>query len=331
MSAIAPVRGDLDPRPIGSGDPAGPGHFDAARTDGAGLADTVRNLRTALFLGWRVEANWTDPLLFLIYTVVKPISSLLLLVMMITIIGAGGTGTSDETARAFIVLGSALWAMLVAGIAGPAWSVLEDRERYRMLKYLYVSPATFLVLLVGRGGARLVAGALGTVVAIVFSVIVLGLRIDLAAVSWPLLAVCLVLGIVPILAIGVLLAAVCLQTRQESWSYPDAFAGALFLVTGVVFPLAVLPDPLEALGLVNPVTWWVAGVRLALLPDGPSSIGGPESLWTAVTGSAAPDAATIVLALCVTGALATLAAVAIFRRSERHARNHGLLDRTTGS
>jgi ABC-type polysaccharide/polyol phosphate export permease len=105
----------------------------------------------------------------------------------------------------------------------------------------------------------------------------------------------------------------------------------MFLVTGVVFPLAILPDPLEVLGLVNPVTWWVAGVRLAILPEGPSSIGGEGSLWTAVTGSAAPDAATIVLALCVTGALATLAATASFRHSERHARNHGLLDRTTGS
>jgi ABC-2 type transport system permease protein len=221
--------------------------------------------------------------------------------------------------------------MLVAGIAGPAWSVLEDRERYRMLKYLYVSPATFLVLLVGRGGARLAAGAMGTLVALVFAVIVLGLRIDLTAVHWPLLGISLVLGIVPILAIGVLLAAICLQTRQESWSYPDAFAGALFLVTGVVFPLAVLPDVLEVIGLINPVTWWVAGVRLAVTPDGPSSIGGEGSLWTAVTGSAAPDATTIVLALCVTGALATLAATAIFRSSERHARELGLLDRTTGS
>jgi ABC-2 type transport system permease protein len=162
-------------------------------------------------------------------------------------------------------------------------------------------------------------------------VIVLGLRLDPGAVSWPLLAVCVVLGLVPILAIGVLLAAICLQTRQESWSYPDAFAGALFLVTGVVFPLAVLPDPLELLGLINPVTWWVAGVRLALLPDGPSSIGGEGSLWTAVTGTAAPDAATVVLALFVTGVLATLAATAIFRSSERHARTLGLLDRTTGS
>jgi ABC-2 type transport system permease protein len=305
--------------------------FDPARTDGAGVADTIRNLRTALFLGWRVEANWTDPLLFVIYTVVKPIASLLLLVMMIEIIGAGTTGANEDSVRTFVVLGSALWAMLVAGIAGPAWSVLEDRERYRMLKYLYVSPATFLVLLVGRGGARLAAGAMGTVVALVFAVIVLGLRIDLAMVSWPLLGISLVLGIVPILAIGVLLAAICLQTRQESWSYPDAFAGALFLVTGVVFPLSVLPDLLEVVGLINPVTWWVAGVRLALVPDGPSSIGGEGSLWTAVTGSAAPDATTIVIALCVTGALATLAATAIFRSSERHARELGLLDRTTGS
>lgn len=305
--------------------------LDMERTEGSGRDDTLRSLRTGLLLGWRVESNWTDPLLFAIYTVTKPIASLLLLVMMIQIIGAGGTGGSDTTVRTFVVLGSALWAMLVAGISGPAWSVLEDRERYRMLKYLYVSPSTLLVVLTGRGFARIAVGAAGTVVALLFAVLVLGLRIELAAVSWPLLVACLVLGLVPILAIGILLAAVVLQTRQEAWSYPDAVAGAMFLVTGVVFPLSVLPDPLEALGLVNPVTWWVAGVRLALLPHGPTSIGGPSSLWTAVTGSTAPDGGTIVAALCVTGALATLAATAIFRVSERHARSQGLLDRTTGS
>jgi len=308
-----------------------PAPFDPGRAEGDGVADTGRSLRTALLLGWRVESNWTDPLLFLIYVVAKPIASLLLLVMMIEIIGAGGTGQSDETVRTYVVLGSALWATLVAGISGPAWTVLEDRERYRMLKYLYVSPATFLVLLVGRGAARLGAGAIGTVVALVFSVIVLGLRVDMTAIEWPLLVVSLVLGLVPILAIGVLLAAVCLQTRQESWSYPEAFAGAMFLVTGVVFPLGVLPAPLQWLGLVNPVTWWIEGVRQAVLPGSPSGIGGAASVWTAVTGTPAPDGATIVLALFVTGALATLAATVIFRRSEHRARDLGLLDRTTGS
>lgn len=306
---------------------AGESGFDPARTDGGGVAGTMRNLRTALLLGWRVESNWTDPTLFLIYTVAKPIASLLLLVVMISVIG----GTASDATRTFVVLGSALWALLVAGIAGPAWSVLEDRERYRMLKYLYVSPATFLVLLVGRGGARLAAGAVGTVIALLFSVIILGLRIDLGAVHWPLLAVCLVAGVVPILALGILLAAICLQTRQESWSYPDAFSGAMFLVSGVVFPLAILPDPVELVGLANPITWWVAGVRLALVPGGPTSIGGTGSLWTAVTGTAAPDAATVLGALFVTGALVTLATTAIFRSSERRARDLGLLDRTTGS
>jgi ABC-2 type transport system permease protein len=306
---------------------AGSTGFDPSRAEGGGLADSARSLRTAMLLGWRVESNWTDPTLFLIYTVARPVFSLLLLVVMIQIIG----GTASEEARTFVVLGSALWAMLVAGIAGPAWSVLEDRERYRMLKYLYVSPSTFLVLLVGRGGARLATGAMGTVVALGFAVIVLGLRVDLTAVNWPLLVAALVMGLVPIIALGVLLAAVCLQTRQESWSYPDAFAGALFLVSGVVFPLAVLPYAVQAIGLANPITWWLAAVRLAVVPDGPSSIGGPSSLWTAVTGTAAPDATTVLCALFVTGALVTLAAIAIFRSSERRARELGLLDRTTGS
>ena len=140
------------------------------------------------------------------------------------------------------------------------------------------------------------------------------------------------MGIAAILAIGVLLAAVCLQTRQESWSYPEAVAGALFLVSGAVFPLAVLPPPVQAIGLVTPLTWWIEGVRLAAVPGRhQSAIGGPGSLWTSVTGTAAPDASTIVLALLGTGALVTLAATGIFRASERRAKDRGLLDRTTGS
>ena len=159
----------------------------------------------------------------------------------------------------------------------------------------------------------------------------LGLSFDLATVDWLLLAVVMVLGIGSIIAIGVLLAAICLQTRQESWSYPEAMAGALFLVSGAVFPLSVLPDFLQAVGLLVPLTWWLEGVRLAVFPAGLSGIGGEGSLWTAVTGTAQPDAATIVAALLVTGALVTLAATGIFRASERRAKDRGLLDQTTGS
>jgi ABC-type polysaccharide/polyol phosphate export permease len=174
-------------------------------------------------------------------------------------------------------------------------------------------------------------GAMGTLIALLFGVVVLGLRIDPATVDWPLLVVSVVLGIVPIIALGLFIGAVCLQTRQESWSYPEAFAGAMFLVSGVVFPIAVLPAALQAVALLNPVTWWLEGVRTALAPYLPSSIGGVGSLWTDVTGTSAPDATTVVIALFLTGAVVTLAAIAVFRSSERRARSLGLLDRTTGS
>ncbi len=122
-----------------------------------------------------------------------------------------------------------------------------------------------------------------------------------------------------------------MQTRQESWSYPEAAAGALFLISGVVFPLAVLPTPVQAIGLVTPLTWWIEGIRLALFPGGVSAIGGPGALYTELTGAPSPGPAEIVLVLLATGAVATLAAVAVFRVSDRRAKDRGLFDQTTGS
>ena len=303
------------------------GGFDSKRTRGQGFADDWRSFRTAAKLGWQMEANWTDPILFFIYSVAKPVAATLILVVMLDIISGG---TRPEY-RGFIVVGTALWSFVMAGIAGLAWSILDDRERYRMLKYLYVSPSDFLVILLGRGVARIAVGAMGAAITIAFGVIVLGLRFDPLAISWLMFAVVMALGLGSIISFGVLLAAVCLQTRQDSWHYPEAVAGALFLVSGAVFPLSVLPEPVQALGLLTPLTWWIEGVRYAIFPGGTSGVGGAESLWTTVTGTASPDALTIVLALLVTGTLVTLAATGIFRASERRAKDRGLLDRTTGS
>lgn len=314
----------VDPHGLGSPEWGG---FEHSRTQGQGIAGSWRSFRTAVRLGWQMEANWTDPLLFFIYSVAKPLSAALILVVMLDIVSGG----ADPAYRAFVVVGVALWAFVLAGIAGLAWSVLDDRERYRMLKYVYVSPSEFLIVLLGRGVARLAVGAMGALITIAVGIVALGVPFDPAAVDWPLLALVMALGLVVIMAIGLLLAAICLQTRQESWSYPEALAGALFLVSGVVFPLAVLPAPIQTVGLVTPLTWWIEGVRHAAFPDGPSSVAGPGSLWTEQLGAAAPDPATIIGALLATGALVTLAATGVFRASERRAKERGLLDRTTGS
>ena len=125
---------------------------------------------------------------------------------------------------------------------------------------------------------------MGAAITLAVGVLILGVPFDPAVVDWPLLVVVMASASRAIIAIGVLLAAICLQTRQESWSYPEAVAGALFLVSGAVFPLSVLPLPIQAIGLADPLTWWLEGVRQALFPGGLSAIGGPGSLCTDLSG-----------------------------------------------
>jgi ABC-2 type transport system permease protein len=246
---------------------------------------------------------------------------------MLEVIG----GTTSREYRSFVVVGSALWAMVFSGIAGLAWSILEDRERYRMIKYVYVSPSAFLVVMTGRAVARVAVGAMGALITLAVGVVVLGVPFDPWSIDWPFLAFVTAVGMVAIVAIGIILGAIVMQTRQEAWQYPEAVAGALFLVSGAVFPLAVLPFAVQLVGLLNPLAWWIEGTRRALFPDGVSSIGGPGSAWSALTGTDVPSTAAIALALLATGAAGTLAAGLAFRASERRAKDRGLLDQTTGS
>jgi ABC-2 type transport system permease protein len=323
MTAAEPM---LHPDAAGLASPEW-GGFDPARTRGGGWVDVRRSFGTAVRLGWKMEANWTDPILFFIYSVAKPLASALILVVMLDVISGG----AKPEYRAFVIVGSALWSFVLSGVSGLAWMILDDRERYRMLKYLYVSPSDFLAVVFGRGVARIGVGAMGAAITLLVGVVFLNVPFDIARIDWLLLPVVMVLGVTAILAIGLTLAAICMQTRQESWSYPDAAAGALFLISGVVFPLSVLPLPVQAIGLLSPLTWWIEGIRHALFPGGVTAVGGPGSLFTQITGAATPGSSTIVVVLLATGAVATLAAVAVFRTSDRRAKDRGLYDQTTGS
>ncbi|MBA2255533.1 MAG: ABC transporter permease [Chloroflexi bacterium] len=301
--------------------------FDPARAEGHGLADSRRAFTTSVRLGWQIESNWTDPLLFLIFLVARPVASALILIVMLEVISGG----ANRDLRAFVITGSALWSFVVAGMAGLAWSVLDDRERYRTLKYLVVSPSTLVVMLLGRGTARVASGAMGAMIAIGVGIVFLGVPFDVTRVDWGLLVPVMVVGLASIVALGLLLAATVLQSRQDSWSYPDAVAGALFLVVGAIFPLTVLPGALQAVGLLVPLTWWLEGVRQALFPGALSSIGGAGSFYAQVTGRLTPSGGEVIIVLLATTAIVTLAAATIYGVSERRARDRGLFDRTTGS
>lgn len=295
-------------RPGGAGQAPGPG---APRRG----TPALRSLATGARLGWAIESNWTDPFLFAVYSVARPVGAALVLVAIVWIVGGGGR--PDYVG--FLVVGSACWTFVGGGLSGLVWAVLDDRERYRMLKYVVVSTAAFLPFLVGRAAGQLFTAAAGFLITLLVGVLFLGVQVDLAAIDWLLFVPSMGVGLVAIVALGLAVAGLCLTTRRESWSYPEAIAGGLYLLSGAIFPPDVLPAALQPVALALPTTWWLEGVRRALL-----GLPTPGLL-------AGFDDTIVLLALCASTAVLTLGSVAIFRAFERAARERGLIDQTTGS
>ena len=64
------------------------------------LRQTLTGYGTAVRLGWAVSSNWAHPVPFIIYTILRPISGALILVVMYTVI-TGGRADGNQFAALF--------------------------------------------------------------------------------------------------------------------------------------------------------------------------------------------------------------------------------------
>jgi ABC-2 type transport system permease protein len=279
---------------------------------GLTLADAWRSFRTAIGLGWAIESNWSDPFLFAVYTIAKPLAAAMILVVMVQVITQG---QATEFLQ-FMIVGSALWNVVFGVMGGLVQSILEDRERYRMMKYVVVTPSSLFPFLLGRSLARVLVSFVAVALTMLIGVAFLGveLRPDLLY-----LVPATVIGVLGVMAIGVFMAGWCLQLRQEAWSYPEAIAGALYLVSGAIFPIDILPEVVRPIAFASPTTWWLEASRRGLLGHGSPGLIGQFS------------DAQVMLFLVGSVAVAVPVALALFAWFMRRARESGLLDMTTGS
>lgn len=284
----------------------------AAPVRGLTLADAWRSFRTAIGLGWAIESNWSDPFLFAIYTLAKPLAAAMILVVMFQVI-TGGQGTEFLQ---FMIVGTALWNVVFGVMGGLVQSILEDRERYRMIKYVVVTPSSLFPFLLGRSLARVALSFVAVALTLGVGIVFLGveLRPNLL-----ILVPASALGLLSVMALGIFMAGWCLQLRQEAWSYPEAIAGALYLISGAIFPIDVLPGVFHPIAYASPTTWWLEASRRGLLGHG-----SPGTLGTLSDG-------TVLLALAVATAIVVPLSLAAFAWFMRRARRAGLLDMVTGS
>src|SRR5438105_10965479 len=98
--------------------------------------ENVRTLRIATWLGWQIESNWADPLVFFIFAILRPMAAALILLVMYEVIAGGKRDQFFD----YLFISNAFFVLVVQVIAGLSWTIIDDRENYKMLKYIYTSP-----------------------------------------------------------------------------------------------------------------------------------------------------------------------------------------------
>lgn len=275
-----------------------------------GLRHALRTVWVAFWLGWQVEANWTDPLLFATYVLVRPLGGVLILVFMFRVVAGGGPGAALD----FFVVGSAFWPLVLNGMQGMTWGFLDDRERFRTLRYVYTAPVVFPAYLLGRALVQSTTALAAVAVTLVFGRLVLAVPLSLTSTNWPYLLLAMALGLAATFALGLLGLTVVLGVSRESWRLPEAMGAALFLLCGAIFPVTVLPAWVVPISMAIPLTWWLEALRRALL--GPAAMGSFPHLTDGQ----------VLVAMAATTVAATVLGLGLYRWAENRARSLGRLD-----
>ena len=275
-----------------------------------------RSFRMAAWRGWMIESNWTDPFLFAVYSIVKPISGAAILVVMYSIITQGNFSSALFP---YIYLGNAFYIYVGAVMTGVSWAVLDDREHYKTLKYMYIAPIYIPIYLLGRGVARFITGSIAVFITLLAGVLFLEVKINFAEVDWILFFVTLVLGVVMLAMLGLLLAGVTLTVARHEGFIGEATAGALYIFSGAVFPLDVLPAWLRPIGYFMPTTYWLELLRRSL-------VGNVAQAFPTLADFSNMQILTIMLGLSI---FFGVVSVQVFKLCDRLARERGLIDHTT--
>ncbi|NIW50384.1 MAG: ABC transporter permease [Gammaproteobacteria bacterium] len=275
-----------------------------------------RTFKAAAWLGWQIESNWADPLVFAIYAVIKPLASAAILVVMYSVIT---NGAFENKVFPYIYLGNAFYIYVGAVMAGISWAVIDDREHYRMLKYMYVAPIHIPTYLVGRGVARFIFGSISVFITITFGVLFLKVPLNLLEINWGLFFISLFLGIVMLISLGLVLGSFTLIIANHVWFLGEGVAGALYLFSGAIFPLEVLPQWLRPIGYAMPLTYWLELMRRSL-------IGSIAEAFPTLARFSNLDLLGILLGLTV---VFSVVAYFAFRFCDNRARELGYIDMTT--
>jgi ABC-2 type transport system permease protein len=207
-----------------------------------------------------------------------------------------------------LLIGAVVWAYL-----GIIFEILTETvawERWEgTIEYTFMAPLARPVHLFGMGLFAIVYGIVRAV--LLFAVVAAFFDLELPTANFAAALVVLAIASISFVGIGMMTAVLPLISPEKGTQLGFVAQGMLLVVSGVYYPVSVLPEWMQWLATISPATYALDGIRDSIL-DGDGLTAMWDEIWP----------------LLVIGAVSIPLGLEVFRRGERYAKRHGKLKRS---
>ncbi len=224
--------------------------------------------------------------------------------------GVEATGGQIDVNRqtTILLIGAVIWAYL--GIIFEIITETVAWERWEgTIEYTFMAPLSRTVHLGGMGVFAVFYGVIRA--ALLFGTIAFFFDLKMPDANFGAAMFVLAVASVSFIGIGMMTAVLPLISPEKGSQLGFIAQGALLVVSGVYYPVEILPEPMQWLAKISPATYALDGIRDAILAGD-----GIASLWDEV------------VPLVIIGVISVPLGMVIFRRGERYAKKHGKLKRS---
>jgi ABC-2 type transport system permease protein len=263
-----------------------------------GLIERQKNL---------VRRYWAWELAYLAYTLVSVLSIGYLAAGLSEVGGRVSPGELRQ-AQLYLLIGSLLWGYLAMVFLEIGYAIVYERWE-GTIEYTFMAPIRRLTHLAGICGFAVLYGLLRTAVVLVAAQLLF--HLDLSHADLTAAASVLVASTPAVIGIGILASVLALLSVEKGAQMMMVVESIILLISGVYYPVEVLPGPLQLLGRASPLTYALSGIRESLLH-----------------GRGLRDQLGTLALLLAMGALLVPLGLLTFAWAERRAKRLGLLKRS---
>ncbi|MFL6286703.1 MAG: ABC transporter permease [Pyrinomonadaceae bacterium] len=227
-----------------------------------------------------------------------------------------GVAANDRRLTLMLTVGVMLWGLLSVVFQEIANSITYERWE-GTLEYTFMAPVSRLIHLAG-------VSIFATGYAVVRSVIIVAgllvfVDLDLSRANWAGIVVVLAVSSAAFIGLGLMAATLPVFSPERGAEATNIFQGILLLVSGVYYPVEVLPRWLQPLSVISPATYALGATRKLI------GIGDGGELTAGAPLSACAYELTV---LTLMGIVSIPLGLYVFSLVERWAKHSGKLKRT---